>query len=238
MRCVLRGFVCAIVLVGQGCVTVPPISERDYVKVEDILYSVECELKEAVEDVSRHYPYAKNQLVTLIYGLKVAESGDGSGDANIVVPITNGTFSVGFTAGLSTRATRDTSITVSYNTANLECRAQDGGVTVPVRIEGGVGLYDWLLRTTQALAKAKETPTAMTYEVDFDITAGASVNPKFGIQQTSGHQYGGGIVLAGTRARSHSVQVSVAEIKAGNVAAAQKRLDQEVLQFRLKDRRD
>jgi hypothetical protein len=177
-------------------------------------------------------------LVTLIYGLKVAESGDGSGDANIVVPITNGTFSVGFTAGLTTRATRDTSITVGYNTANLECREQDGGVTVPTRIEGGIGLYDWLLRSTQALAKAKETPTAMTYEIDFDITAGASVNPKFGIQKTSGHQYGGGIILAGTRARSHSVQVSVAEIKAGNVAEAQERLNREVLQFRLKDRRD
>jgi hypothetical protein len=225
-------------LFATSCATIPPIDEREYVKVADILYSVECELRDAIYVLSRDYPFVRNQLVSAAYQLKVAETGEGSGDSMIVVPISNGTFSIGFAAGLKRVATRDTNVTVEYMTSNLECRPEDGPGPIPNRIEGGIGLYSWLMDVSSALQRASETPVAMSYKVQFDLTANGSVTPKFGIQKTSGHQYGGSLKVSGVRERLHSVSISVAEIKQGNIAAARRRLDQEVQQFLLRDLRD
>jgi len=235
MRGVFLASFCAVTVGSGGCATVPPITERDYVKVADILYSVECELKEAVDYLGVYYSFAKEQLVQVNYALRVVETGSGSGNANLVVPISNGTFTIGFTGGLTRQATRDTNLTVGYETWDLECRPPDQSGTVPTRLEGGVGLYNWLLNATEALSKAKETPEAMSYRVDFDILAQASVNPRIAILKTSGRAFGADITLAGTRENLHSVQISVAQIKAGDRAAAKQRLDQEVQQFLLRN---
>lgn len=230
---------CLVALLSGSCTTVPAIDKQEYVHVADVLYSVECELKESIDYLARYYPFAKQQLVQVIYQLRVAESGGGDGDALIVVPIQNGTFSVGFTANLSTQATRDTSLTVQYETKDLICPDHRGQEGRPVRIEGGLGLSNWLVRTAQALAQADETPVGMSYSISFDVIVGASVTPRFGIQKASGHQYGGGLQISGRRERLHSVTVSTTDIKEGSVEQAQQRLNQQVQQFFLQDlRRD
>jgi hypothetical protein len=170
-----------------------------------------------------------------MYQLRVVESGSGDGDALIVVPIHNGTFSVGFTANLSTQATRDTSLTVQYETANLICPDYRGQEAKPVRIEGGLGLSNWLVRTAQALAQAQETPVGMSYAVNFDVIVGASVTPRFGIQRLSGHQYGGGLQISGQRERLHNLTVSTTDIRDDTTEVAQQRLNQQVQQFLLQD---
>lgn len=218
-----------------GCASVPEIDERQYVRVSDILYSVECELKEAIDGLARTYPFVKKQLVEVKYSLDVVETGAGAGDANLVVPISHGTFSVGFTAGLLQTTTRATSFTVSYKTDELECRPPGPGV--PMRIAGGVGLSDWLVSISASLQAANETPVAMSYRMDFDIVADASVTPRFGVALASGHAYGGGVRLAGRRQRTHSLLVAVAKVDADDKGAveAQKRIDREITQSILKE---
>jgi hypothetical protein len=235
------GIICSCLapLLAGGCTSVPAFETEEYVHVADVLYSVECELKESIDYLAEYYPFAKRQLVQVIYQLRVTESGAGNGDALIVVPIHNGTFSVGFTANVSTEAERDTSLTVQYETGKLICPDYRGEANRPVRIEGGLGLSNWLIKTSQALAQAQETPVGMSYAVSFDVVVGASVNPRFGIQRTSGHQYGGGVRVAGQRARLHSVTVSTAAIRDDGPEVAQQRLNQQVQQFLLQDfRRD
>ena len=197
MRIRLKFLAAIAPLFATSCTSVPAFEKEDYVHVADVLYSVECELKESVDYLAKYFPFAKKQLVQVIYQLRVAESGGGDGDALIVVPIHNGTFSVGFTASLSTGATRDTSLTVQYETSNLQCPDHHGKKDAPVRIEGGLGLTNWLVRTSQALAQADETPIGMTYSVGFDVLVGGSVTPRFGIAKPSGHQYGGGLQVSG-----------------------------------------
>ena len=228
---------CLAALLSSGCTSVPAIEKQEYVHVADVLYSVECELKESIDYLARYYPFAKNQLVQVIYQLRVVESGGGNADAMIVVPIHNGTFSVGFAANLATEATRDTSLTVQYETNNLACPDHGGEPNKPVRIEGGTGLANWLVRTSQALAQAEETPVGMSYYTSFDVIVGASVAPRFGIQRVSGHQYGGGVQVAGRHQRLHSVTVSTTNIKDDTPEVAQQRLNQQVQQFFLQDLR-
>lgn len=228
---------CLAALLAGSCTSVPAIEKEEYVHVADVLYSVECELKESIDYLARYYPFAKKQLVQVIYQLRVVESGSGDADALIVVPIHNGTFSVGFTANLATEATRDTSLTVQYETDNLICPDYAGQPGRPVRIEGGLGLSNWLVRTSQALAQAEETPVGMSYYTSFDVLVGASVSPRFGIQKVSGHQYGGGVQVAGRRQRLHSVTVSTTDIRDDTPEVAQQRLNQQVQQFFLQDLR-
>jgi hypothetical protein len=239
MRIRLPFFAAIAPLLATSCTSVPAFEKEDYVHVADVLYSVECELKESVDYLSKYFPFAKKQLVQVIYQLRVAESGGGDGDGLIVVPIHNGTFSVGFTASLSTGATRDTSLTVQYETSDLVCPDHRGKKDAPVRIEGGLGLSNWLVRTSQALAQADETPIGMSYAVGFDVIVGASVTPRFGIAKLSGHQFGGGLQVAGRRSHTHSVTVSTT-IQEGTAQATQERLNNQVQQFLLQDfrRRD
>jgi hypothetical protein len=226
-----------LALLVSGCTAVPAIEKQEYVHVADVLYSVECELKESIDYLAKYYPFAKRQLVQVIYELRVVESGGGDADALIVVPIHNGTFSVGFSANLSTQATRDTSLTVQYETGNLSCPDYRGQPNKPVRIEGGVGLSNWLVHTAEALALAQETPVGMSYFTSFDVLVGASVAPRFGIQKTNGHQFGGGGRVAGSRERLHSITVSTTDIKDDTPEVAQQRLNQQVQQFFLQDLR-
>jgi hypothetical protein len=236
MRLVLLP-VAGVLTAIAGCASVPDIADREYVKVSDILYSVECELKEAIDSLARTYPFVRKQLVEVKYSLDVIETGSGAGDANLVVPISHGTFSVGFTAGLLQTTTRATSFSVSYKTDELECRPPGSAPDVPTRIAGGVGLSEWLLSISAALRAANETPVAMSYRMDFDIVADASVTPRFGVSLASGHSYGGGVRLAGRRQRSHSVLVAVAKVDADDKGAveAQKRIDREIDQSILKE---
>ena len=239
MRIRLKFLAAIAPLLATSCTSVPAFEKEDYVHVADVLYSVECELKESVDYLAKYFPFAKKQLVQVTYQLRVAESGGGDGDALVVVPIHNGTFSVGFTANLSTGATRDTSLTVQYDTSDLVCPDHGGKKDAPVRIEGGLGLANWLVRTSQALAQADETPIGMSYQVGFDVIVGGSVTPRFGIAKPSGHQYGGGLQVSGRREQFHSVTVSTT-IQEGTAQATQERLNNQVQQFLLQDfrRRD
>ena len=81
MRIRLKFLAAIAPLLATSCTSVPAFEKEDYVHVADVLYSVECELKESVDYLAKYFPFAKKQLVQVIYQLRVAESGGGDGDS-------------------------------------------------------------------------------------------------------------------------------------------------------------
>lgn len=219
-----------------GCASIPDIPEEEYVKVADVLYTTECELKEAIDALSREVKVGK-QLIQVIYRLNVVETGKGSAGAGVVVPISNGTFSLGLAVGSTHTNSRKTSFTVEYLSPELRCVVPEG-VEPPQRLEGDLGLGSWLLRTASTLSSVDETPTAMTYEVGFNIVRNAELKPAIGLAFADGHKFGADLALTGSRETEHVITVTAAKIdsvSASGTAEAKRNLNAAVQQFLLRD---
>lgn len=217
-----------------GCASIPDIPEEEYVKVADILYTTECELKESIDTLSKEVKIGK-QLIQVTYRLNVVETGKGTAGAGVVVPISNGTFSLGLAMGSTHTNSRKTSFTVEYLSPELRCQAP-AGVDPPQRLEGDLGLGTWLLRTASTLSSVDETPTAMTYEVGFDILRNAELKPAIGLAFADGHKFGADLALAGSRESEHIITVAAAKIdnvSAAGTAEAKRNLNAAVQQFLL-----
>ena len=199
-----------------GCSTYPKLPGEDFVKIADVLNTVECDLRDAVKQYENDYPWLKDWAAAVVLELKVEEKGEGNGDASIVVPITNGTVTVGLVAGLTQKATHKATIDTALNFDFLSCPSEEGRVVL--RIDGGFGIPEWLSRAASALEIVKEDPTKMSYTRQFSITVNGSVNPKFGIQKVDGHQYGGGLKIGGTRLSEHTLTVTAKKRAADDLA--------------------
>ncbi len=219
-----------------GCASIPEIPEEEYVKVADILYTTECELKEALDTLSREVKVGK-QLIQVTYRLNVVETGKGGAGAGIVVPISNGTFSLGLAMGSTHVNSRKTSFTVEYLSPELHCAVAEG-VEPPQRLDGDLGLGTWLLRTASTLSSVDETPTAMNYEIGFDIVRNAELKPAIGLAFADGHKFGADLTFAGARDTEHIITVTAAKIdsvSASGTAEAKRNLNAAVQQFLLRD---
>lgn len=214
------GFVCGAAVLCASCNTVPDISQRDYVSVSDLLINLECEFKSAIERIAIHYPEAraKEQEAVATLTLKVTETGVGDGDASIVIPISNGTFTLGFDAGITRKNVRDTELKVAYHTGELECPENFYSPDYPTRFANGLGLEEWLDNMAEQLTVANDDPTSMTYSVEFNITTKGGVKPQWGIQLGSGHKYSAAIDINGKREKVHKLRLTVATIKLGEEA--------------------
>ncbi|MEZ5924976.1 MAG: hypothetical protein R3D57_11405 [Hyphomicrobiaceae bacterium] len=208
-----------------GCASVPPIDEQDYIRVSNILYSTECELKEAIDGLKETYTLNR-QLIDVTYSLNVLESGTGDGTGNLVVPIANGTFSIGLTASVKQTNTRNTEFKIRYSSDKLSC-PESTDPSAPQRIDGSLGLAEWLGNAALALEKVRRWPLNMTYNMDFTIERNGSMKPAFGLKFPSGHEYGGSLSLAGSRKVAHGIEVIATDIKPGdlNGVEAGRRLD-------------
>jgi hypothetical protein len=204
--------------------------------VADVLHTTECELKEAIDTLRQRITVGE-QLIKVTYDLDVVETGKGTGSAGFTIPISNGTFSLGLSAGQTEQHTRKTSFTLEYESKRLRCN-EGTGPDAPRRLEGDLGLSDWLLKTAGVLWQADETPTAMTYQVGFDLTRNAELKPAIGVAFTDGHKYGADLTLTGSRQTRHSILVAAATIKgvsARSNAQARRDLELAIQQALLRD---
>lgn len=219
MRAAIFGLVVSSSLTAGGCATLPEIHKKDYVQIKDVLLAVDCELYDATRAIARDYPGATNQVVLAAYTLQVADTLTGDGSTSVVIPISNGTFTLGFSANAKRKATRKTEVKVLYETNDLECNVDAFAREAAEKIEGSLGLKDWLLEIADVLKKSRKQPKALSYEVSFVVTKGGKLEPRFGIVRQSGHQIGGVFGLSGSRETTHKIVLSVAEFEAGPVPA-------------------
>lgn len=227
----------ALVFAGlalSGCAGAPAFTRADYVETKDILRAIEAELCAAVEwvettpDVRAGVLAAgldiRNFVASATVGLAVAVQTDASGQAGLVVPVSLGTTGVSASLGTEVLRTRETTLTVYFPFAELECDAPP--VAGAHRIAGSLGLADWIKETTKILFSINEAPVSYSYGVGFTLTNSAGAGPTFSIVPGTSN-LGGGASLGVTRELTHSLSVTVVEIRPDSELAARYRIPDE-----------
>ena len=97
----------SILLLLVSCAGVPTVYISEYVKLKDLLYTLECELEEAIVDLSLKHtqlaPVIKNQSALATLKLTVVETGVANGDGSLVIPME--TKTIGGTFGFTNKKT-------------------------------------------------------------------------------------------------------------------------------------
>lgn len=206
---------CAASVALASCATAPRFTTAEHVKVESLFYTLEQELCEAVGDLGAD-PFVASKLreagvtpdrqfAKATASLKLVRTTDASGEAAMVIPVTSGVASIGFGGGVTREDTVDTSVSVYYPFAELQCSLADP----PPRIAGGLGLREWIGATTRSLIRVEETPTAYSYEVSFEVTADGRVNPGISYSTPTFRVIGGELSAGVERAITHTLNVTV-----------------------------
>lgn len=206
-----KAIMCCSAFFLLGCASVPNVEPVEYVRISDLIQTIECELDDAVSYIAERFPqyrYVRNQDAVATLKLKVLEVGGGSGDASFVIPISHGTFTIGLNGGLTSQNTRTMEFKVNFNTGRLDCQLGHPGEESKRFLEGDLGLREWLLQITEVLTKVRETPTYLSYSTNFEIKSDGGVNPKFSIVRMSGVNVGGGAKLSGSRTVTHTISIT------------------------------
>jgi len=203
-----------------GCTTLPDPVDGDFIRMESLFYTVEQELCESLALIKSEPGVAarleeagvaiEKQYAKVTAGLDLVKVVDAGGNASFVIPVNNGVAGLGF--GGTNRAvnTVETTVSVFYPFAELECSGQIANP--PERIAGGLGLKEWILNTTVALINVHETPAAYSYEVSFDVTRDARARPTISLATSGFTLIGGDLSLGGARKLTHWLSVTVRDV--------------------------
>ncbi|MVA97955.1 hypothetical protein GN330_11935 [Nitratireductor sp. CAU 1489] len=213
----LQGFFAIAV---TGCASLPDFTDDDYVKVESLFYTVEQELCEALVLVKAEPRLAARlreagitvgrQYAKATAGLKLVKIVDGGGNANFVIPITNGTAGLGVGANRRHVNTVDTTVSVYYPFTELACSGEIANP--PARIAGGLGLKEWILQTTVALINVRETPAAYSYDVAFQLTQDGRARPAIAVATPGLSLLGADISFGAARQVTHTLSVTIRDV--------------------------
>lgn len=218
----------------SGCAGAPAFTKADYVETRDILAAIEGELCDVVSWVEETPAVRAGILsagldirqfvASATVGLSVAVANGANGQAGLAVPVSLGSVGGSGFLGTGTVRTRMTTLTVYYPFNELECDKPE--IAGPRRIAGNLGVADWIRQTTQTLFMVNETPVSFSYGVGFTLTNTAGVGPTF--QLVSGlSPVSGGIDLRATREVSHTLSLTVVEIRPDSELAARYRIPDE-----------
>jgi hypothetical protein len=204
----------------SGCTTLPDFTERDFIKMETLFYSVEQELCESLAliksepGVSAKLREAgvaiEGQYAKVTAGLDLMKIVDAAGNASFVIPVNNGNAGLGLGATSRSVNSVRTTVSVYYPFAELECSGQL--TDPPERIAGGLGLKEWILNTTVALINVRETPASYSYDVSFDVTRDARARPTISLATSGFTLIGGDLSLGGARKLTHWLSVTVRDV--------------------------
>lgn len=225
-RGIVTLLVAGMAMALSSCAGAPKFSEPDYVRMESLFYAVERELCRAIAEIA-----ADTRLTTALgeagidplgqyakatVSLRVVQVTGADGSVDFVIPITNGAFSAGFQGGISGQKLVDTSVSVYYPFAELECG--NGLKNPPPEIEGGLGLWQWVLNTTVALINVRETPASYSYQASFSIFRRAGGRPSFAVATGPFTVLGGSLGLDASRELTHTLYVTVRDVSLGTGA--------------------
>ncbi|EMS95503.1 putative lipopotein protein [Agrobacterium tumefaciens str. Cherry 2E-2-2] len=183
-----------------SCSTLPKHSDSEGVSVEDVVYNVRCELRDAVKAA----PFLTNDTYGWTAGadlsLQVVASADGSVDAATSTPLKPGTFvpSIGFKH--SGKADRTVSVGFKENLKALKpvACAQGARVSQP-RLHGELGIRQWVA-SLQAAANATDiSPEKAGYILEFTVETSGNLGPSFKVLPLGTSSLDIGAKLTGSR---------------------------------------
>lgn len=212
-RLVLAGAIASLTLLS-GCVRTPEFRE-DVLTTTDVVLNIKCELRNALRKARPHSGWLttpdKSWSAGFTVTLNVVARSDLGADAGFVFPLTPGIFTVAFTAGGYTQATRTETFDFTENLGELlafDLCPQDIVNHHHILLEGRLGFEDILARVLASRDIAKLQLTSLAYNLDFDIEKGATANPSFSlIPIGASNIFGGGLSLAAKRTNSNTLRV-------------------------------
>lgn len=195
-----------------GCSSLPDLPDNDQVNIADVLYSIRCQLAESVQMYRPYYPWINNWAASTKLQLKVVETGEKSGGANLVIPITNGTFTIGFNAGLTQKASRTATVEATFDLKDIDCPDLSKNENPPRYVQGSLGLGEWIQRVTVALESSQILPSSLGYSTNFTLKANGNLMPSFSVIPGD-RRFGANLKLSGEREDAHSLTITTVEKK-------------------------
>jgi hypothetical protein len=207
-----------------ACMTVPQLPEEHEISIEAVANRVKCELRDAAKEQT--WLVTENWVGAIDLTVEIIHKGVGAGSLAFVVPVSHGTFSLGFTGGPTESAKR--TVTVNFPVKirelnGLPCRPADG--VTDRRLQGDLGLIEWVQRVAGTVKRPAPPPAAAAragrprsrpsedrgigYTLEFDLLLEASVTPSFRIIPAPGQDRTGSLRLAGSRDSSHKLDISL-----------------------------
>jgi hypothetical protein len=233
LRSVALAFTAAVGVLLASCATVPRLSDESQISIEAVADRVRCELRAAAQE----HEWLKGWVGAVTLTLEVQDKGGGAGSLGFVVPIHNGTFTMGFTGGPTETAKR--TVTVEFPTKIAELKANKKlfcpHMVDPAtrRLDGELGIVEWVRRVastvrppTMATGKAwaqgftasrakggggrrRDTDRSIGYTLEFGLLIDASITPGFKVVPAKGHERSGALKIFGSRDNSHKLDIAL-----------------------------
>lgn len=215
----------ATVIIGlaaiSGCsvnsekLKVPSAKQEDFLLASDILHTFECELNEAYRIAQRIDERFSRQTVAVTLTLTLTEIRSAGGNATLVIPVASAGLSVASGVTPTTTNLRVMELQYSYDTRNLapcedNLRPQEGIERVPLQLEGGVGLTEWVTELANLSKTVQEDPKSSSYTIRFEINENATVAPTITISDDRA-----GMTGRNSRTVRHQLAVTVKDFEKG-----------------------
>ncbi len=201
----------------SGCATVPQLPDNERLPLDAVVQNVRCEITYALSATSQHYDWLRNSAIGFQLTLRVEERGEGSADTAFVFPISNGTFTIGFTAALAERAIAKSELYMAAAYKDFSLATCPGPDARPSdsKLTGDLGLREWLQRSASAIESSTigtvikgERDTYIAHQVEFVVTASGSVSPRFNIVR-NGRARTGLFRAAASREETNTLRIVV-----------------------------
>lgn len=208
-RCAVAVVLGTVVL--GGC-ALPQLSSPDHLRVADVIDAVECELKDAMIDLSPRYPFLKKWGVGVGLSLIADENGSFSPDVSKIFLTNFGMFTLGAHADFSARAKRTVNFKVAFAFSDLEkfqCPGRPPGSLHP--LASRLGIHEWLARSLAAIDKEDVVgdPLSIGTTIQFVLTYGGKLSPQFSLVQSRTTP---SAVFGASRSDDHTLDLALAPL--------------------------
>lgn len=168
---------CAAVFTLAGCAAAPDwikpeVEEQKIVRIHELVFSMECELGEAVAAAPARYTAFANQgNATATLTLTVVEAPTISGGITLGIPVGVASIAIASNGktGFTAKRTMDFKVGLKPQSP-AECSAKSAKPGGPQRIESGLGMKEWAIALIDLIDKQGISPTEAGYTTSFQVT--------------------------------------------------------------------
>lgn len=204
------GALAAILL--AGCARVPQSTIYD-VTPTDVLRNVKCELRSAYQ---ANADLAGDWLSALQISLKVFQTGDAGGNANLVIPLNPGAFSVGLSSRISGFSAKTERIYFNESLPRLNdpvyetiCDDALYFKGKQIMLIGEIGFAPLFQRIRQSVTATNTQITQLDYNLSFEVSLTGSGAATISALPVGGDGiFGASLSAGGEKAASHAMQVT------------------------------
>ncbi len=213
------GFGILVALALSGCAATKPLQlsdiSDDIVYAADVLYSFECELQDAITNVSQTQAtnLFQNQAGIATFTLTVTETDNLRSDLSLTIPVGVAGLTVAGGGGPTRKAVRTIDFKVPFNTSSLTpCSAEREAEFDLTRIEAGLGLNGWVDQLATVFVRTGYSPTYLNYAVEFDIGEAVAANSSLSRNEGLTKKRSVGFKSGSSRTVRHKLVVTIDKV--------------------------